>query len=94
MKLLCFEANEKGFPRADLWLKAAKETNFPPAARLSLVTSMRTCKSALTAGMRCLALPDGFTAFQDFGGAHAIVDSIEDLQGRRSAGTPAGLIRR
>lgn len=80
VKLLCFEANEKGFPRADLWLKAAKETGVPARNCLSLVTSMQACKSALTAGMRCLALPDAFTAFQDFGGAHAIVDSIEDLK--------------
>ncbi|MFO1522358.1 MAG: HAD family hydrolase [Kiritimatiellia bacterium] len=41
VKLLCFEANEKGFPRADLWLKAAKETGVPARNCLSLVTSMQ-----------------------------------------------------
>ncbi len=80
VKLLCFEANEKGFPRADLWLKAAKETGVPARNCLAMVTSMQACKSALTAGMRCLALPDTFTSYQDFGGAHALVDSIEEVK--------------
>jgi beta-phosphoglucomutase-like phosphatase (HAD superfamily) len=44
-----------------------------------LVSSNTACKAALAAGLRAVAIPDDFTAHQDFGGADIIVDSASDI---------------
>ena len=67
-------------PRADAWLKVAKELDTPPRNCFAVVTSGAACKAALAAGMRVIAVPDSHTSFQDFGGSYEIVDQLSDLQ--------------
>lgn len=66
------------FPRADMWLKITKTLGKSPRNCVALVSSATSAKSALSSGMRCIALPDAYTGYQDFGGADAVIDSLAD----------------
>lgn len=77
--LYAFEPTNHSFPRADSWMKMTKGISTSPRQCVALTSSKVSCKAALSAGMRAIAIPDEFTAFQDFGGAEAVVDSLEDL---------------
>ena len=70
---------EDVFPRADSWLKLAKNVGRSPQECVVIAGSQIEAKSALSAGMRCIAVPDTFTAFQDFGGANLVVDDLDDV---------------
>ena len=63
------------FPRSDTWLKLLKSIKRTPAACVAIVGSQVAAKSALAAGLRCIAIPDQFTAFQDFSGVSAVIDA-------------------
>lgn len=81
VKLVVMDTDPSGehdFPRADSWLKLAKNLKKNPIYCAVLAGDMATCKSALWAGMRCVVVPDSFAAFQDFGGADAVIDDIDD----------------
>ncbi|NKB23260.1 MAG: HAD hydrolase-like protein [Kiritimatiellae bacterium] len=78
-ELFTFEGNNSVFPRADMWLKMAKQTSRSPQSCIVFSTSTISCKSALSANMRCVAVPDEFTNFQDFGGSDMIVDSYQEI---------------
>ena len=71
-------SDEHDFPRADTWLKLAKNLKKNPLYCAVLAGDMATCKSALWAGMRCVVVPDSYAAFQDFGGADAVIDDIDE----------------
>ena len=79
IELFSHQDVERNFPRADIWLKVAKKLEIPTRNCTAIATSAASCKAALTAGMRCIALPDTFTAYQDFGGAYTVIDSLEDI---------------
>ena len=66
------------FPRCDVWLKLLKSIKRSPASCVALVGSQAAAKSALAAGLRCIAIPDSFTAFQDFSGVSAVIDADTD----------------
>jgi putative hydrolase of the HAD superfamily len=76
--LLSYASQEKSFPSADAWLKLAKRISIAPACCVVVATSSVSCKAALSAGMRCVVVPDKFTAFQDFGGADNVFDDFGD----------------
>lgn len=77
VELFAVENPEEGhFPRADSWLKVAKVLNRSPFDCGVIASTHDACKSALSAGMRCVALPDRFTAFEDFSGANATVEDL------------------
>lgn len=81
VKMVVMESDpgdEHDFPRADSWLKLAKNLKKNALYCAVLAGDMATCKSALWAGMRCVVIPDTFTAFQDFGGADAVIDDVEE----------------
>ena len=67
------------FPGADTWLKAARALPQRPRHCLVVGGSMAACKSALSADMHCIAVPDEFTAFQDFGGVDMLLDRLDDV---------------
>lgn len=67
------------FPRADTWLKIAKAIKRTPRRCLVLASNKASSRAALSAGMKCVVIPDEFTAFQDFGGADKVLDSLEDI---------------
>lgn len=67
------------YPRADAWLKMCKEYELLAPVSLALTTSMVSTKAAMTAGVHCVAIPDRFTAHQDFSGCQAVVDSPKEI---------------
>ena len=67
------------YPRADAWLKVSKDHDIIGPQSIALTTSHAALKSVLTAGIHCVAIPDRFTEFQDFGGAQAVVDTPADV---------------
>jgi len=76
--LLSYSGQEKNFPSADAWLKLAKKISVSPACCVVVATSSVSCKAALSAGMRCVVVPDKFTSFQDFGGVDHVFDDFND----------------
>ena len=71
------EDHGKAFPTAQDWLKLAKEMEASTALCTVAATSAAACKSALCAGMRCFAVPNDLTVFQDFSGADYVIDSLD-----------------
>jgi len=78
VELIIPEEVKSSFPRADDWLKMLKQTNKEKATLVAIVSSQVACKGALTAGAACIAVPDDYTAFQDFSGAKMVLDSLAD----------------
>lgn len=76
IRLMSCAGSDKIFPTADAWLKLAKSMAVRPNRCLVVTTSQIACKSALSAGMKSVALPDEYTAFQDFGGADLVADGL------------------
>lgn len=74
--LLCSHNSERCCHSADAWLKLAKNTGVQPSMCIVLSTCRVSCKSALKAGMRCVVIPDKYTAYQDFGGSDIVADSL------------------
>ncbi len=72
----------KGFPRADLWVKAAKAIGRSPRTCFVVADDSASCKSALAGGLRCLAVPAALAAHQDFCGADVILDDWQDMSSR------------
>jgi len=71
---------KESFPRADSWLKMLKKCDKEDATLVAVVSSKIACKGALTAGAACIVVPDEYTAFQDFGGAKMVLDSLGDAK--------------
>jgi beta-phosphoglucomutase-like phosphatase (HAD superfamily) len=80
VKLVIPEEVKSSFPRADDWLKMLKQCDKEGATLVAVVSSQVACKGALTAGAACIAVPDEYTAFQDFSGAKIVVDSLSDIK--------------
>ncbi len=79
IQLFVFSDEDKLFPRADAWLKAAKQLGKTARFCVAVGSSHATCKSALSAGLRTIAAPDAFTGHHDFSGADVIVESWDDI---------------
>ena len=87
VKLYAHKPSEPNFPRADGWLKLLKATTRGSHPGIAIASSMASCKSALAAGLRCVAIPDDFTGHQDFGGADVVIDSWDDVDNGELLGT-------
>ncbi len=79
IRMKAFEPNHQEFPGADTWLTLAKEIERPARRCLVLASTQSSCKASLSAGMRCVALPDEYTGYQDFGGALLILELDTDM---------------
>ena len=66
-------------PSADTWMRLVKFTNSDPKQCMLFVTSGFSCRAAVVAGLRSVAMPDEFTAFQDFVGADISPESDQAL---------------
>ena len=73
------EDDDKTFPRADLWLKLARQAGRPSRACVVLAGSRVGCKSALSAGLRCIAIPHPLCAHEDVSGADVILDTWDEM---------------
>jgi len=80
VELIIPDEVKESFPRADSWLKMLKKCDKEDATLIAVVSSQIACKGALTAGAACIAVPDEFTAFQDFSGAKMLLDSLSDVK--------------
>jgi beta-phosphoglucomutase-like phosphatase (HAD superfamily) len=78
VKMLTPVVGDRAFPSADNWLRLSKMIGVPASSCTVLGTSATARRAALSAGMRCIAFPDEFTSFQDFGGADYIVNEVND----------------
>jgi beta-phosphoglucomutase-like phosphatase (HAD superfamily) len=65
--------------RAPVWMRMIRQYEAPVRRCMVVASSSTACKSALSAGMRCIGIPDSFTAFQDFSGAQRIFDSVDEV---------------
>lgn len=79
VRLFAFRDDEKPFPRVDAWLKVAKSLGKSARFCVAVASTQASCKSALSAGMRCVAVPDSYTSHHDFGGADVVLDSWDDI---------------
>ena len=70
-------AEDHPFPTPDSWSKLARETKTNPWNCLAVASSEVGCRSAVSAGMKCVVLPDEYTDFQDFGGADFVTSSLD-----------------
>ena len=78
IRIFSLPESDKWYPRMDAWMKICRTMNRAPQACVALTSSQDPCKSALSAGMRCLVFPDRYTAHHDFSGADAVLDPGED----------------
>ena len=81
-KLLVVKDLEKGYTRADSWLKAAKQISRAPRNCIVVTSCQTACKSALNAGMRCIVVTDEYTSHQDFSGADLVLDNWEEMSAK------------
>lgn len=63
-------------PGVDGWLRLSRTVGVSPSRCLCLVSSNRSCRAAINAGMPCVVLPDEYTSFQDYTGADAVIDTL------------------
>lgn len=91
IQLFIFSDEEKPFPRADAWLKAAKQLGKTARCCVAVSGSHAACKTSLSAGMCAIAAPDEFTAHHDFSGADVILETWDDVDVEKilDAVTPA-----
>jgi beta-phosphoglucomutase-like phosphatase (HAD superfamily) len=73
---------ESNFPRADVWMKVARQLGKSARACIVVTDHMAACKSALAASMKCVVVPNEFTAHQDFCGADLILDSWDEMSAK------------
>lgn len=79
LHVLAFEAEGDAFPAPDIWRRAAQSLARTPRHCIAVVGSRRAAKAALAAGLRCVAIPDEYTRFEDFGGVDMVVDDPGDV---------------
>lgn len=60
------------------WQGAARSMQAIIPSCVVLATGSLSAHAAITAGMRCIALPDTYTGFQDFGGTDMILDNLDN----------------
>jgi beta-phosphoglucomutase-like phosphatase (HAD superfamily) len=66
-------------PAPDVYLRAADRLGVPPEACLALEDSAPGVASARAAGMRCIAVPNRITSYQDLSAAHRQVAHLGEI---------------
>lgn len=77
-----FSAEEiicKGKPHPDIYLHTAKHLGKKPEQCIVIEDSMNGVTSAKTAGMKCIAIRNGFNDEQDLSKADLIINNFSDL---------------
>jgi len=78
VELHSFAESERHFPRVDCWMKVSRQVAKTPRACIAIAGTRDSGKSALSSGMRCVIIPDQFTAYQDFSGVDIILENSDD----------------
>ena len=71
---------EKGWDTPEGWQHAAQSTGRHASAALAVTTGAAFARAALAAGCHVVAVPDGFTDFEDFGGVDFLAPSLSELK--------------
>jgi len=66
-------------PTPNCWLTTCNAISIPARRCVALVDNAMACNAALESGLRCIVVPDEFTAFQDFGGADHVLEDLKDV---------------
>jgi HAD superfamily hydrolase (TIGR01509 family) len=69
----------RGKPAPDIFIEAARRLDVPRTECLVVEDSHNGVRAASSAGMRCVVIPCGSTADQDFAGATARLASLAEL---------------
>jgi beta-phosphoglucomutase-like phosphatase (HAD superfamily) len=77
----------------DAWHRLAIHMGVSPLRCVAVTTSAEATRAAMAAGMRCVAIPDRFTGFQDFGGADFVGDALDNAAIAAVLALAAGLAR-
>jgi len=80
--LVAMDSVDPIFPRADHWLRILKQRGQENIPLIAIVASRAACKGALTAGATAIALPDAYTAYEDFTGAKVVLDTLGDMSAK------------
>lgn len=78
VEIMCRAKGNEHWPVADTWTKLINTLNSKPQLCLAITTGSKAFRSAISAGAKCVVVPDDFTGHQDFGGADFVVDSLDD----------------
>lgn len=70
---------EKAFPKAEHWLRMARQIERNPKRCLAIVSCMATTKTALAAMMNVVVRTDQYTDFQDFCGANLVCSDLKEI---------------
>jgi hypothetical protein len=76
--LLRHSWNEKVRHNADAWARLAARASVPIRRGVAVAAGAAACRGAIAAGLRCVAVPDALSAFQDFGGADLVLETLAD----------------
>lgn len=74
----CRNDVKRGKPFPDLYLNAAKKLNLKPSKCLAFEDTQYGVESAKSAGLYCIAIPNEFSAKQDFSKADKIFSNLEE----------------
>ncbi len=66
------------FAEPGVWRQVAGLLCLPAGRAVALVSTSASCHAAIRAGLRCVAVPDAFTAFQDFSGADMVSEKADE----------------
>jgi len=62
--------------RSQAWEDLARRVGTPPGMCVALAADSATCRAALVSGVRCSAVPDAYSAYQDLGGVDYVFEEM------------------
>lgn len=82
IRLQVMHKTDVALPTPKCWLMTCNAIAVPARRCVALADSALACNAAIEAGLRCIVVPDEFTAFQDFGGADQVVEELKDVHAK------------
>jgi beta-phosphoglucomutase-like phosphatase (HAD superfamily) len=74
------ECTENGKPHPDIYLHTAERLGVDPSECVAIEDSINGVRSAMGAGMYCIAVPDKRLSREPFESAHLILESLDELR--------------
>jgi beta-phosphoglucomutase len=66
-------------PHPDIFLEAARRLGVPPSECVVIEDAEKGIRAGKAAGMKCIAVPNRFTAGNDFSAADLVLGSLDDV---------------